>query len=306
MKQIMWALCSLIVLAACSEAPQNIVTLDKNQSDAVVYGEDSVALPQETSIADSEQFQNNVSASVAMVYRSDMTDTPEGFVLPTKTVRDSHKTCTQFRLSESQNPAQCSAVLVAPNLILTAGHCMNYKKDTCADAAFVFGFNQDTATMPKDQVYFCKQIRVLSFFEKGNLSDYALVELDRAVPDITPVKIKSTPMELNDTIYTLGYPLGTAKKYADGFVRGFDRILAISNLDVYGGNSGGPVFDKKTHELVGIINSGENDLEETAEGCQMPKLCKDDECMGENILPTSFIVPSLKEKGEAFASPVTH
>ncbi|WP_413582711.1 trypsin-like serine peptidase [Bdellovibrio sp. HCB288] len=274
--------------------------MDNNRSDAVVYGKDSLSIPEKTSISDSAEFQNNVQSSIAMMYRSDLTETPHGFELPNKTVRDSHNTCSKFTLSESLNPAQCSAVLVAPNLVLTAGHCVTMKKDTCADAVFVVGFNQDNMTALNEQVYFCKQVRVLSFFEKGNLSDYALVELDRAVPDISPVKIKTSALNLNDSIYTLGYPLGTSKKYADGFIRSFDRILAVSNLDVYGGNSGGPVFDKQTHELVGIVNSGETDLEETAEGCQMPKLCNDNECMGENILPMTFIMQSLKEKGEVF------
>ncbi|MEK2689068.1 trypsin-like serine peptidase [Bdellovibrio sp. GT3] len=303
MRFILWFVGSIFILAACSEAPQSTLSLDKNQGNAVVYGEDSVSLPDETSISDSAEFQNNVQASVAMMYRSELTESPQGFTLPNKTVHDSHKTCSNFQLSSSQNPAQCSAILVAPNLVLTAGHCVTMKKDTCADAAFVVGFNQDNMIIPKEQIYYCKQVRVLSFFEKGNLSDYALIELDRTVPEVQPARIKNSPINLNDSIYTLGYPLGTSKKYADGFIRSFDRILAVSNLDVYGGNSGGPVFDKQTHELVGIVNSGETDLEETVEGCQMPKLCKDNECMGENILPITFIMQSLKEKGEAFASP---
>lgn len=263
-----------------------------------------MTLPQDqTSISSNENFQRNVKASMAMIYRKDLQETTTTFHLPDKKVRDTFNTCPEFRYSESKNPALCSAVLIDPQLALTAAHCMTLDKDTCSLAAFVFGFNDDNQELAKDQVYLCKKVRALSFFEKGNLNDYALVELDRPVPDVQPVKIKPTPLSLKDSIYTLGYPLGTSKKYSDGFIRSFDRILAVTTLDEYAGNSGGPVFDQKTHELVGIVNSGEIDLEETPQGCQMPKICKEDECMGENILPITAIMASLKEKGEAGASP---
>ncbi len=303
MKPSLIALCSLLFLLACSEGPQNKNALDKKTSNAVVYGEDSIADIPQSPLIENGQFQTNVKASMAMFFRKDLQPAGEEFQLPSKTVKDTFQTCPEFRLTDSKNPALCSAVLVAPNLVLTAAHCMSLTKDTCQDSAFAFGFNEDNQTLAKSDVYYCKKIRALSFFEKGNIQDYALVELDRTVMDVTPVKVRQKPLSIGDSVYTLGYPLGTSKKYSDGLVRSIDRILAVSNLDEYAGNSGGPVFDKNTHELVGIVNSGEVDLIETAAGCQMPNVCKDNECMGENILQITEILRSLKDKGEAFASP---
>ncbi|WP_413558823.1 trypsin-like serine peptidase [Bdellovibrio sp. HCB209] len=306
MKNHVFSLVLALVLVACSEAPQNKISLQEREHQGVVYGDDSMESTQGmTSISDDKRFQINVQANAAMIYHHNLIEQADGtFGIPDKTVKSTFKTCPEFRYTESKNPALCSAALVAPNLVLTAAHCMTLAKDTCADAAFVFGFNDEHQPINKSDVYSCKKIRALSFFEKGNLMDYALVELDRDVPGIQPVKIKTTPLSLKDSIYTIGYPLGTTKKYSDGYIRSFDRVLAVSNLDEYAGNSGGPVFDKNTHELVGIVNSGEVDLEETARGCQMPKVCKDEECMGENILMMNVISESLKEKGEALASPL--
>jgi V8-like Glu-specific endopeptidase len=58
----------------------------------------------------------------------------------------------------------------------------------------------------------------------------------------------------------MGHPSGLPMKYADGakVFGNFDNYFS-TNLDTFGGNSGSPVFNAKTNEVVGILVRGDID-----------------------------------------------
>lgn len=122
--------------------------------------------------------------------------------------------------------------------------------------------------------------------------DYALVRLESEV-NIPPATIvKKAPKE-GDDVYALGYPIGSPKKKADGKIRKVvsEPELYNSNLDVYQGNSGSPVFSSKTHELIGIISTGEADFQDLDDPEEAKvKHCADDDCLGEIIVPIQKIL----------------
>ncbi|MCU0760521.1 MAG: serine protease [Steroidobacteraceae bacterium] len=61
-------------------------------------------------------------------------------------------------------------------------------------------------------------------------------------------------------VYTLGHPSGLPLKLADGArVLAVDGALFRTDLDTFVGNSGSPVFDAATHELVGLVLAGQDD-----------------------------------------------
>ena len=77
----------------------------------------------------------------------------------------------------------CSGVLVAPDIVATAGHCVKSTADL-DHIRFVFGFrmvDDDTArtTFPDDDVY--RGTKVIGRKLTPDRTDWALVRLDRPV-----------------------------------------------------------------------------------------------------------------------------
>jgi hypothetical protein len=62
--------------------------------------------------------------------------------------------------------------------------------------------------------------------------------------------------QLNDPIYLLGYPLGGGiLRKADGSLDGVGSTLIELNCSAFSGNSGGPVFNTVTNEVIGVLTS---------------------------------------------------
>ncbi|MBW2257530.1 MAG: trypsin-like peptidase domain-containing protein [Deltaproteobacteria bacterium] len=189
------------------------------------------------------------------------------------------------------NPAWCSGFLVAPDIIATAGHCM----DWCSDTAFVFGFqtvdDEPKMTFDNDDVYGCGS--VLAAQQTGSGSDWALVQLDRPVVGHAPLVYRESGIiPDNEPIYVIGHPVGLPKKYADGAtVRdNSPGPYFVAPLDTYGGNSGSAVFSTNTALVEGtplvegILVRGEADFvyNETLE-CVESNWCLYDGCTGEEV-----------------------
>ncbi len=200
-------------------------------------------------------------------------------------------------------PAWCSGFLVGPDLVLTAGHCLSTNSE-CSETAFVFDFemlDEKNARMSfeDNQVYYCQGVIAFEFTDSG--ADWALIQLDRAVEGRTPLKIRREgSIAVNDEVFVIGYPSGLPVKIADGAnVRSIEDIKThfVTNLDVYGGNSGSAVFNKETLEVEGILVRGEQDFKQ--EGiCHVSVVCEDDGCRGEDVSTITrlqSLIPPLSE-----------
>lgn len=170
----------------------------------------------------------------------------------------------------------CSGAYVGKGYILSAGHCIS--SDPKADNYFgniyaVFGWklnaNNSTPTeFTKDQVYTFTGVKVHALSTDvsteydllNRYSDYSLSILDREPLDRTPLVIeKDKDVSLGEKVFTIGYPLGMAVKIdnpQDAEVKVDGKTLFMTNIDAFGGNSGGPVFDSKTNKIVGILVTG--------------------------------------------------
>jgi HEAT repeat protein/V8-like Glu-specific endopeptidase len=176
-----------------------------------------------------------------------------------------------------------TAFLVGKQLAMTAAHCI-CKKDTdildekiIQSTLIVFGF-QNAKKFPSDylfadyQVYQIKKVISYQFIriqDKNHSftewTDWALVELDQEAP-FTPLKMNMTKKVADKTnLYMLGHPYGLPVKFVDnGSVqRNHHKDFFDCNLDAFGGNSGAPVCNKITHEVVGILCSGGADYQIT-------------------------------------------
>lgn len=156
--------------------------------------------------------------------------------------------------------AHCTAFLVSPTMMVTAGHCINL--DNIEDIRFVFGFrmtSKDTAVVriPAKDIYKAKRLVAHKCTSRG--LDYAVFELDRPCRDRLPVSVCGTNAKKGESLYVIGYPTGLPQKVADGArVLGVSRYTFRANLDTYGGNSGSPVFNDR-NECVGILVKGATD-----------------------------------------------
>ncbi len=199
--------------------------------------------------------------------------------------------CPEEKFIDQPNPAMCSGFLIAPDLIVTAGHCAE-GPDFCEDYRWVFGFSVDKESkkagleIKSEDVYSCKKVVSNTLANSIGL-DYAVIQLDRRVTGRTPLTIRNDGQIKNDTaLVVIGSPSGLPLKVAAGAnVRTNTHPFYFSaNLDSFQGNSGSPVFDANSGSVEGILVRGENDfVPNMFRMCIESNRCGDKECRGEDV-----------------------
>lgn len=198
--------------------------------------------------------------------------------------------CSDERFAEQPSGSTCSGFLIAPDLVVTAGHCVG-GPSVCAETKMVFGFVADegatsdvSTSVPVDDVYSCSEIVARRYESSGpsidNL-DFAVLRLDRPVTDRQPVELRTTgEIALDVPVGVAGGYLGLPLKIAGGATvtgnSGTARFEA--NLDTGPGVSGGPVFNLDTGVVEGILVSGgvlshKRELDENGENCARTYPC---------------------------------
>jgi hypothetical protein len=180
--------------------------------------------------------------------------------------------------------ASCSGFLVAPDVVATAGHCVETLQFPLADLRFIFGFRmQDKSTaqtvISNDEIYRGRSIIARNL----DGADWALVRLDRRVTNHRPLTVrKSGKVSDSQALQIIGYPAGLPIKFADGAVvrTNTENQTFTANLDSFGGNSGSPVFNSNTHVVEGILVRGEPDFVQQNQ-CWVTKVCPTTGCGGE-------------------------
>lgn len=165
----------------------------------------------------------------------------------------------------------CTGFLIAPDLIVTAGHCMvnsGQSRDQiqtyCPIYSWLFDYAADangqvtTDKIPAEKMYACEKVVYAIREEKAPFRDYAVVKLKRPVTDRKPLDLASGDVRVGDSVTMIGYPLGTPAKLSDHaqvLVNTSARQSFITNLDAFDGNSGSPVFNSKG-QVAGILIGG--------------------------------------------------
>jgi V8-like Glu-specific endopeptidase len=221
--------------------------------------------------------------------------------------------CSNERFADQPSGGFCSGSLIAPNIMLTAGHCIT-SESACASTSFVFGYavNREglyPRTTVSNQVYNCASI--IRREQVGSGADYALIRLDRAVQNHASLRIanRTTQMEApNGTgLIMIGHPAGLPTKVeAGGRIRSNSPSgFFVATTDSYGGNSGSAVFNAVTGEIEGVLVRGEQDYVSTSAGCSVSKVCAEGACRGEDVTKVSAFLPffrTIEQQEQGLAS----
>jgi len=214
--------------------------------------------------------------------------------------------CKGEAFREQPMGAFCSGTLVAPDLVMTAGHCVKTSFD-CAGTKVAFGYALKSAGQYPDrvepsEVYSCKNIVTREQDDRG--ADYALIRLDRPVANHEPLPVnRGAAVTPGTRLFVIGYPVGLPVKVAGGAsVRSVSFMdYFVANLDTYGGNSGSAVFNETTGLIEGILVRGGKDFElrkSLFSKCNVSVKVGDSEGRGEDVTSVSVLIKYIPLPGQ--------
>lgn len=261
-------------------------------SPKIVYGKDDRV---DTYACSSPLFRKLALSTAAQIHQDNINLRGGNAELRGKSLGEMYHLCSKERFYYQPFIANCSGFLVAPDIIATAGHCMD-SKDMCTQYRWVFDYKvdhekQSNVSVSLNNVYKCKEILI----KKSNSTmDFALVRLERIVDDRAPVKIaneikKGTPVVL------IGHPSGLPQKIADNAViKSVTKTEFKANVDAFQINSGSAVFNALNGDLLGILVRGQKDYRTNKElNCTEPNTTEDLES-GEDIASYTQFESTLK------------
>jgi hypothetical protein len=257
----------------------------------VIYGVDD---RQDLHEVKNEKYLESAKSVVALFESDQVSDMGDGTSeLALANFGDQNDLCASEKFRDQPVGAFCSGFLVAPQIMATAGHCVNTAN--VQNVRFVFGFKMNapgdpTTRINNSEIY--KGSRIIGRELIDNGADWALVELDRPVENHPPVRIRSTgKIEDGAPVYVIGHPCGLTMKVAGGAVvrDNNNPSFIICNLDTYGGNSGSAVFSDSENEpfVEGILVRGETDFA-PAGNCNISLVCPSTGCRGEDVTRTTI------------------
>lgn len=255
-------------------------------SDKVIYGDDDRLDLYE--VVDNLHLEL-AKSTAAMIEGSALTRSGEDFQISGQTLAQ-RGMCQTERFANQVTTAMCSGFLVAPDVLVTAGHCVRSTAD-CARYKWVFDYGVheegDTArSVPASSVYSCKSV-INSVLDRSSQDDFAVLKLDREVTDRRPLQVRTEGKVADRTpLVVIGHPTGLPTKVAAGAnVRGNNNsVYFTANLDTYGGNSGSAVFDATTGVVEGILVRGETDyIYDYNQMCRASNYCSNEGCRGEDV-----------------------
>jgi V8-like Glu-specific endopeptidase len=237
----------------------------------IIYGEDNRI---ETYQAN-KQLQKLAASTAGMINTIKTIKVGKNTMLPPYTISDDMGLCETERFADQPSAVSCSGFLVGPDLLVTAGHCIQTQKD-CDDVTWVFDYKVKSDSektdilVPSKDTYKCSKVIESKLFSSYTLKkDYALIKLDRVVKGRTPLKFRTSgKVALKTDLTVIGHPSGLPQKVGGGakvLSNGHDNYFK-TNLDTFGGNSGSAVFNTKTGLVEGILVRGAKDYDKVG-GC---------------------------------------
>lgn len=149
--------------------------------------------------------------------------------------------------------AHCTGFLIAPDILVTAGHCIEKLED--ADKyVWVFDYTNEISfnssigfvSINPNNVYEVAEVLDAYFKDLSTYTDYSVLRLNRSSTR-DPYRFRTSGTVSDwDYVNTIGSPTGLPLKYADNsyVVDNSPEKWFKNSIDGFPGNSGGPVFNK--------------------------------------------------------------
>ena len=267
----------VVVLAGCQDP-----ATDASSSPTSVGGKaDSFGEDDRTSVLDSEEPRARQWASSVALLTSKISAENTASV---PTLKERFDLCEGERFGSDPFLGHCTAFLVAPNIVATAGHCLD--QHACERTKILFGYNDDErnddiGALDAEHTYTC-----VDEFRADDI-DVALIELDRAVLDRDPLRI-GTPTE-GDAVALVGHPLGgSATVDLSGTIVQSLLEKFQTTLDTFSGHSGAPILDLVSGNVVGVHvrGAGFSVVQRDSESCNELNTCvpgEFDDCLASGI-----------------------
>lgn len=226
-----------------------------------VFGEDD-----RKEVKDAEGFQDFVRATAVMVSKETMYE-GKFYSYSLKERLSQIFGTTNFdsnvRFLEQPALANCTGFLIAPDIMVTAGHCV----ETLADAQqyyWVFDYTTDLKFSTADHSIDIKPSNVYEVSQVYDAilddeldKDYAVLKLSKK-SERAPYRFRTSGKVSNYTnVNTIGSPTGLPLKFSGNakVVDNSPENWFKTDIDAFPGNSGGPVFDQNGF-LEGILVRG--------------------------------------------------
>jgi len=215
--------------------------------------------------ASSTMLQGIGNAVCAFISTDMLTDNSDGtFRINADTLAVSRSPlCAGERFADQPTATNCTATLIAPDILVTAGHCLDDKGVRTSFDTFYFVFDYavrqvgvNPSTFTRDQVY--RGAEVLGLVNVENTADdWAVVKLDRVVTGRTPVAVRSSgSVVVGQSLVAIGFGAGLPMKFSDNAtVQNIVENGFEADFDIIEGNSGGPIVDATTGRLEGVVSS---------------------------------------------------
>lgn len=286
---------ALYLMINAHTANANSAAMDK-----VIYGEDNRRLLRDLD-ADFYKdemalgFSRSVLAQIPN-WRID-TSNPETITIKTRDLKHGLNFCDGESFLEMPIVSSCTAFLVGPDLIVTAGHCIKDKYD-CKKQTWVLDYDSSmdfispngAISFDKNKTYACSEL--VSWSSNSKL-DYAIVRLDRKIEGVAPLKIRREgKTSSKEELMAIGHPLGMPKMVTDNILIRDNTLDYVfkTNADTFSGNSGSPVIGFSSGLVEGVLIRGEDDFQEDFElGCKRPMKCQGSECRGESVQRSTYL-----------------
>ncbi|SDH01163.1 trypsin-like peptidase domain-containing protein [Winogradskyella thalassocola] len=225
-----------------------------------VFGEDG-----RKEVKDAEGYTDFVRATAVMISKQNIYDN-EFYAWSLRDLLtqkfETDKFHPNVKFLDQPTVGSCTGFLIAPDIMVTAGHCINSMEDANR-SVWVFDYTNESDFIDgnrlnfKSENIFEVESIIASTFDDDTNNDYAILKLKRQ-SDRAPYRFRTSGTVLeNGAINTIGCPTGLPLKFSTDavVVDNSPSNWFKSNIDSFPGNSGGPVFDQNGF-IEGILVRG--------------------------------------------------
>jgi V8-like Glu-specific endopeptidase len=159
----------------------------------------------------------------------------------------------------------CSGSLIAPNVVLTAGHCVHGVSSWRVNCPY----SRDTATVTGSMGeaapnYPNRDNPGRATIDNNAGSDVGLIRLDRPLNETRVGRVRFGGVAVGTSVFAMGriHSGVTNRMYASPvfMISVFDRVhsywAGVDRTVIEAGDSGGPLVDSNTNEIVGVNSAG--------------------------------------------------